>query len=150
MIVLCGLVFATVQGCGGGKLNGKYVAEASETLWGEPPESVQQWLLGHEAEICESLAAEMIRVCRRERARAMRRAGARDTILGGLLAAGGGAGFLICVLRIDAGGGTLEFAGAVACAAPAVTGVLLLLRGLERMLFGAQADGEANDTVLWD
>ena len=37
MIVLCGLVFATVQGCGGGKLNGKYVAEASETLWGEPP-----------------------------------------------------------------------------------------------------------------
>lgn len=129
----------------------KLLAETrARTLWGEPPESVRRWLLGHEAEIPEPLAAEMIRVCRRERAWAMRRAGARDAMLGGLLAAGGGAGFVICVLRIDAGAGTLEFAGAVACAAPAVTGVLLFLRGLERIVFGAHADGEANDKVLWD
>lgn len=129
----------------------KVLAEArARTLWGESPESLRHWLLGHEAEISESLAAEMIRICRRERSLTLRRAGIRDLVLGGVLLAGGGAGFVICVLRIDAGAGTLELAGAVACVPPAVIGLLLVVRGLERVVFGARVDGEANDRVFWD
>ncbi len=127
------------------------LAEArARTLWGESPESVRQWLLAHGAEIPEPLAAEMVRVCRRERSRTLRRAGVRDTVIGGLLLSGGGAGFVVCVLRIDAGAGTPEFAGAVASVVPAVAGLLLLLRGLERVVFGARTDGETKDTILWD
>jgi hypothetical protein len=129
----------------------KVLAEVrARTMWGESPESLRLWLLGHEAEIPESLADEMIRMCRRERSLTLRRSGTRDLILGGVLLVGGGAALVVCVLRIDAGAGTPEFAGAVASAAPAAIGLLLVLRGLERVVFGARVEGEANDTVFWD
>lgn len=129
----------------------KVLAEArARAMWGESAESLRQWLLAHGAEISEPLAREMVRICRRERSRALRRAGVRDVLLGGLLLAGGGTGLAICVLRIDAGAGTPEFAGAVAAVLPAVAGLGLVLRGLDRVVFGARAEGPASDTILWD
>ncbi len=129
----------------------KVLAEArARALWGESAESIRNWLLAHGAEISEPLAGEMVRICRRERSRLLRRAGLRDVLLGALLLAGGGGSLAICVLRIDAGAGTPEFLGAVAAVLPAVAGVGLLLRGLDRVVFGARADGPANDTILWD
>ena len=125
--------------------------ESSGHCWASRRNRSAQWLLAHEAEIPEPLVTEMVRVCRRERSRELlpRGTGA-DTILGGPLLAGGTAGFLVCVLRIDAGAGTLEFGGAVASVFPAVVGLLLVLRGLDRVVFGARAEGEAKDTILWE
>lgn len=129
----------------------KVMAEAkARATWGESAESIRQWLLAHEAEIPEPLVTEMVRVCWRERSRALRRAGMRDVLISGLLFSGGTTGFLVCVFRIDAGAATPEFIGAVASVFPAVVGLLLLLRGLDRVVFGARAEGEAKDTILWE
>jgi hypothetical protein len=119
-------------------------------MWGESSESVREWLLQHEADIPEHLVGEMVRHCQRERSRSLRRSGFRDCLIGTPLLLGGGTAFVLLVLSIDAGAGTVAFICTVGSTVPAVVGLLLLLRGVERLAFGARAEGEARDTVFWD
>jgi hypothetical protein len=119
-------------------------------VWGESPKSIREWLLHHEAEIPERLAAEMLRVCWRERGRSLRRGGIRDCLIGTPLLTGGGIALVLLVLSIDAGAGTVAFVATVASVVPTVVGLLLLLRGMERLAFGAGTEGEAKDTIFWD
>jgi hypothetical protein len=119
-------------------------------MFGESSESIRKWLLQHEAEIPEGLVAEMVRLCWRERSRSLRRSGFRDCLIGVPLLFGGGTALVLLVLSIDAGAGTVAFIATVASTVPTVVGLLLLLRGVERLAFGARAEGEAKDTVFWD
>lgn len=114
----------------------------ARVIWGDPPETVIRWLADHG--VPEAEARDIVRGARMERGREIRLMGLRDAGIGLLLLALG----VAIALYIWNGGGRMSprrsetFAGG--CIAAAI-GFWRTLRGIERILEGAAAQGSIPD-----
>lgn len=118
-----------------------YEARAKIT-WGESTENVEVDLIA--GGVSPRLARDIVNICVRERSSSMRRKGVRDLVIGAVIM---GLAFLASfVLVMSAYVGRLWGIPITFF----VAGTLVLFRGLERLIFGARADGPDSDLREWD
>jgi hypothetical protein len=122
--------------------------------WGMLAADVEVSLLV--AGVDEPTARAILEICLRERANSLRRKGARDTLVGVVLLALALLGILGVIwlegfigrqgLMIPSKLLGLLLTG---CILPGLYGGYLLVRGLDRVVFGARADGADSDVDEW-
>ncbi|MEQ8788998.1 MAG: hypothetical protein RIC55_21985 [Pirellulaceae bacterium] len=119
--------------------------------WGEDPEEIRKWALTQDVEATARQIDEALAEAIRRRSAAMRRGGRRDLLIGAafFLPGGGLAAWMgyeisvgvfhgIAVGRVPS---VLAYVLLLISAAAAVFGGWLLLRGLDRVIFGHRAGG---------
>jgi len=119
--------------------------------WGEDPEEIRKWALTQDVTATKKQVDEALQEAIRQRSASMRLRGRRDLLIGAAFFIPGGGVASWMVYEISVGviqgravgrvHGTLAYVLLLAFGAAAVFGGWLLLRGMERVVFGHRASG---------
>lgn len=119
--------------------------------WGDSQQDVLAWLIG--SGVDRPTAELIVETCVRERSVAMRQKGLRDLLVGCVAVAMGTLGAVGAMLffrSLEHVPGRLVGLVVMAFVAIAVAGIYWFVRGLERVLFGARAEGAVSDVDEWE
>ena len=117
--------------------------------WGDREEDLRGWILQQRVEASPELIEEMIASAKISRDRSLRKLGLRDWAIGFPLALPGiGSAIVGAWFIYEGSGGRLALAGIIVGVIAAAVGLWLVVRGFDRVVFGAANRGGVDDNIF--